>query len=88
MQSSVKRTALVLTVGAFAPANRIWRSHNDGVPGSIPECFQAAGNSGRGTGNPIQMEFIETDIKNLEKQLDSAGAPPTPRRLPDWKGGK
>ena len=33
-------------------------------------------------------KLIDTDIKNLEKQLDAAGAPPTPGRLPDWKGGK
>jgi hypothetical protein len=33
-------------------------------------------------------KLIETDIKNLEKQIDAAGAPPTPGRLPDWKGGK
>src|SRR5205814_444260 len=28
---------------------------------------------------------VETDIRALEKQLDAAGAPPTPGRLPDWK---
>ncbi len=33
-------------------------------------------------------KLIDTDIRNLEKQLDAAGAPPTPGRLPDWKGGK
>ena len=37
---------------------------------------------------PKLRKLIETDIRNLEKQLDSAGAPPTPGRLPDWKGGK
>jgi photosystem II stability/assembly factor-like uncharacterized protein len=37
---------------------------------------------------PKLKKLIETDIKNLEKQLDAAGAPPTPGRLPDWKGGK
>jgi hypothetical protein len=37
---------------------------------------------------PKLRKLIETDIKNLEKQLDAAGAPPTPGRLPDWKGGK
>ena len=37
---------------------------------------------------PKMRKLIETDIKNLEKQLDAAGAPPTPGRLPDWKGGK
>jgi photosystem II stability/assembly factor-like uncharacterized protein len=36
---------------------------------------------------PKLKRLIETDIKNLEKQLDAAGAPPTPGRLPDWKGG-
>ena len=36
---------------------------------------------------PKLKKLIETDIKNLEKQLDAAGAPPTPGRLPDWKGG-
>ena len=30
-------------------------------------------------------KLLETDIKALEKQLDAAGAPPTPGRLPDWK---
>lgn len=29
--------------------------------------------------------LIEVDIKNLEKALEDAGAPPTPGRLPDWK---
>ena len=37
---------------------------------------------------PKLRKFFETDIKALEKQLDAAGAPPTPGRLPDWKGGK
>jgi hypothetical protein len=37
---------------------------------------------------PRLKKLIETDIKSLEKQLDAAGAPPTPGRLPDWKGGK
>jgi hypothetical protein len=37
---------------------------------------------------PKIKKLIETDIKALEKQLDAAGAPPTPGRLPDWKGGK
>jgi hypothetical protein len=37
---------------------------------------------------PKLKKLIEVDIKNLEKQLDAAGAPPTPGRLPDWKGGK
>jgi len=36
---------------------------------------------------PKLKKLIETDIKGLEKQLDAAGAPPTPGRLPDWKGG-
>ena len=37
---------------------------------------------------PKLRKLIETDIKALEKQLDAAGAPPTPGRLPDWKAGK
>jgi len=37
---------------------------------------------------PKLKKLIDTDIRNLEKQLDAAGAPPTPGRLPDWKGGK
>jgi photosystem II stability/assembly factor-like uncharacterized protein len=37
---------------------------------------------------PKLRKLLETDIKSLEKQLDAAGAPPTPGRLPDWKGGK
>ena len=37
---------------------------------------------------PKLRKLIETDIKAIEKQLDAAGAPPTPGRLPDWKGGK
>jgi hypothetical protein len=37
---------------------------------------------------PKLRKLIDTDIRNLEKQLDAAGAPPTPGRLPDWKGGK
>jgi hypothetical protein len=34
---------------------------------------------------PKLRRLIETDIHGLEKQLDAAGAPPTPGRLPDWK---
>ncbi|HEY1335994.1 MAG TPA: glycosyl hydrolase [Bryobacteraceae bacterium] len=34
---------------------------------------------------PKLRKLIEQDIKGLEKQLDAAGAPPTPGRLPDWK---
>ena len=37
---------------------------------------------------PKLRKLFEADIKALEKQLDAAGAPPTPGRLPDWKGGK
>jgi photosystem II stability/assembly factor-like uncharacterized protein len=88
--------------------DRIWRSHNEGVPASISERIQEAGSSTRGSGHPTKTsmeqyqigsdelavqipklkKLIETDIKNLDKQLDAAGAPPTPGRLPDWKGGK
>jgi len=34
---------------------------------------------------PKLRRLIETDLRALEKQLDAAGAPPTPGRLPDWK---
>jgi hypothetical protein len=34
---------------------------------------------------PKLRKLYETDMKALEKQLDAAGAPPTPGRLPDWK---
>ncbi len=34
---------------------------------------------------PKLRHLIETEIRALEKQLDAAGAPPTPGRLPDWK---
>jgi hypothetical protein len=34
---------------------------------------------------PKLRKLVETDMKALEKQLDAAGAPPTPGRLPDWK---
>ena len=34
---------------------------------------------------PKLRRLIDTDIRALEKQLDAAGAPPTPGRLPDWK---
>jgi hypothetical protein len=34
---------------------------------------------------PKLRKLYETDVKALEKQLDAAGAPPTPGRLPDWK---
>jgi photosystem II stability/assembly factor-like uncharacterized protein len=37
---------------------------------------------------PKLRKLFETDLKALEKQLDAAGAPPTPGRLPDWKAGK
>jgi len=34
---------------------------------------------------PKLRKLYETDMKALEKQLDAAGAPPTPGRLPEWK---
>jgi hypothetical protein len=89
--------------------DRIWRSHNEGIPASISDRIQAAGSPLRATSShptktameqyqigsdelalqiPKLRKLIETDIRNLEKQLDAAGAPPTPGRLPDWKGGK
>jgi photosystem II stability/assembly factor-like uncharacterized protein len=34
---------------------------------------------------PKLRRLIEADIPALEKQLDAAGAPPTPGRLPEWK---
>ena len=34
---------------------------------------------------PKLRKLVEVDIKALEKQLDAAGAPPTPGRLPDFK---
>ena len=37
---------------------------------------------------PKLRKLYETDLKALEKQLDAAGAPPTPGRLPEWKAGK
>jgi len=36
---------------------------------------------------PKLRKLLDVDIRALEKQLDAAGAPPTPGRLPDWKGG-
>jgi hypothetical protein len=89
--------------------DRVWRSHNEGVPASISDRIQAAASPLRGTTShptktaaeqyqigsdqlalqiPKLRKLIEIDIRNLEKQLDAAGAPPTPGRLPDWKGGK
>jgi photosystem II stability/assembly factor-like uncharacterized protein len=37
---------------------------------------------------PRLRKLVETDIKALEQQLDAAGAPPTPGRLPEWKGAR
>jgi photosystem II stability/assembly factor-like uncharacterized protein len=37
---------------------------------------------------PKLRKLMEQDIRALEKQLDAAGAPPTPGRLPDWKGAR
>jgi hypothetical protein len=37
---------------------------------------------------PKLRKLIETDMKAIEKQLDAAGAPYTPGRLPEWKPGK
>lgn len=97
------------TINLALSGDRIWRSHNEGVPASISDRIQAAGSPLRGTTShptktameqyqigsdelalqiPKLRKLIDTDIRNLEKQLDAAGAPPTPGRLPDWKGGK
>jgi photosystem II stability/assembly factor-like uncharacterized protein len=86
--------------------DRVWRSHNEGVPASISDHVNAAAAPTRGTtGKPTKTameqyqiasdelaaeipklrKLVEADIKGLEKQLDSAGAPYTPGRLPDWK---
>jgi hypothetical protein len=32
------------------------------------------------------VKGIDADLKALEQQLEKAGAPYTPGRLPDWKG--
>ncbi len=37
---------------------------------------------------PKLRKLLEMDLKAVEKQLDAAGAPATPGRLPDWKGGQ
>jgi hypothetical protein len=37
---------------------------------------------------PKLRKLLETDVKAVEKQLDAAGAPATPGRLPEWKGGR
>jgi hypothetical protein len=37
---------------------------------------------------PKLRKLLETDMKAIEKQLDAAGAPATPGRLPDWKGAR
>jgi photosystem II stability/assembly factor-like uncharacterized protein len=34
---------------------------------------------------PKLRRLLDTDIRAIEKQLDAAGAPPTPGRLPDWR---
>ena len=34
---------------------------------------------------PKLRKLVESDIKALEKQVDAAGAPPTPGRLPEWR---
>jgi hypothetical protein len=30
-------------------------------------------------------KLVDVDLRDLEKALEAAGAPPTPGRLPDWK---
>jgi hypothetical protein len=30
-------------------------------------------------------QLVEVDLRNLEKQMEAAGAPYTPGRLPDWR---
>ena len=30
-------------------------------------------------------QLIEVDLRNLEKQMEAAGAPWTPGRIPEWK---
>jgi hypothetical protein len=37
---------------------------------------------------PKLRKLLDTDIRAIEKQLDAAGAPATPGRLPEWKGGR
>ena len=37
---------------------------------------------------PTRRKLMAQDITALEKPRDAAGAPPTPGRLPDWKGGR
>jgi hypothetical protein len=33
-----------------------------------------------------EVKAIDAELKALEQQLEKAGAPYTPGRLPDWKG--
>jgi hypothetical protein len=60
----------------------VMRARQEATPESIAERVQSAELA---LEIPKLRRLIETDIRGLEKQLDAAGAPPTPGRVPDWK---
>jgi hypothetical protein len=60
------------------------RGNTSRPPKTALEQYQIA-SDGLATEIPNLRKLTETDIPALEKQLDAAGAPPTPGRLPDWK---
>jgi hypothetical protein len=66
--------------GAVGPL----RGNTGRPPKTALEQYQIA-SDGLATQIPILRKLTETGIPALEKQLDAAGAPPTPGRLPEWK---
>jgi len=105
-EECVKLEKQLAEINLALNGDRVWRSHNEGVPASISDHVNAAASPTRGTtGRPTKTaleqyqiasdelaaeipklrKLVETDIRGLEKHLDSAGAPYTPGRLPDWK---
>ena len=64
-------------------AGSLWNT-TSGVNGNLEQAYQHAAQKFAGV--HTEVKAVDGDLKALEQQLEKAGAPYTPGRLPDWKG--
>jgi hypothetical protein len=64
-------------------AGSLWNT-TSGVNGNLEQAYQQAAQKFAGV--HTEVKAVDGELKALEQQLEKAGAPYTPGRLPDWKG--
>jgi hypothetical protein len=64
-------------------AGSLWNT-TSGVNGNLEQAYQHAAQKFAGV--HTEVKAVDGELKALEQQLEKAGAPYTPGRLPDWKG--